>query len=200
MIIKEFLPFKGIYEIELEEIIDNRGHFKRVYDENIFRHHNLTTRWVQESHSVSTKKNTIRGMHFQFPPHTETKIVRVIKGEIYDVFIDLRKDSPTFGKYGSIILSDSNNKMIYIPRGFAHGFRTLIDRCEVLYKVDKYYSPENEGGIKWDDPDIKIDWKYIEELYKLDKNIIISKKDSNQMSFKYFIQEYCHNSLISFNI
>jgi dTDP-4-dehydrorhamnose 3,5-epimerase len=183
MIIKEFFGLKDIYEIELEPVKDYRGEFKRTYDDNIFNKYHLNTKWVQENHSTSFKKNTVRGLHFQFPPYTETKLVRSVRGEILDVFVDMRKDSETFGKWGSIILSETNNKAIYIPRGFAHGFRTLTDNCQILYNVDNYYSPQNESGIRWDDPYLNIDWKFDSED---DKNgIMISKKDANLPYFKF---------------
>jgi dTDP-4-dehydrorhamnose 3,5-epimerase len=182
MIIKEFFGLKGVYEIELESVKDFRGEFKRTYDDTIFDKYCMT-KWVQENHSISFKKNTIRGLHFQFPPHTETKLVRSVKGEILDVFVDIRKDSETFGKWGSIILSETNNKAILIPRGFAHGFRTLTDDCQILYKVDNYYSPKNESGIRWDDPHLNIDWKFDSEEDK--NNILISKKDINLPYLKF---------------
>lgn len=188
------MSFKGVYEIIFEPSFDDRGSFKRIYDENIFRDRKLSTAWVQENHSISLKKNTVRGLHFQFSPYSETKLVRVLKGEIIDVFVDLRKNSKTFGKYGSVILSHSNNKMIYIPKGFAHGFRTLVDNCEVLYKVDNYYTPKYESGIKWDDPRLNIDWKFNSDI---DKNsIIISEKDSDLPLFKDIVQKYNFISII----
>ena len=181
MLIKE-LDIKGVYEIQLESIADKRGNFTRTFDCKIFEEYGLPVNWVQENHSMSIKKNTIRGLHFQFPPHSETKLVRVVNGEIYDVFVDLRKDSTTFGTWGSIILSSNNNKIILIPRGFAHGYCTLTDNCEVLYKVDNYYTPTRESGIIWNDKDLNINWKV--------NDLIISKKDSNLMSLKEFTEKY----------
>lgn len=174
--------FKGVFEIQLDPHEDERGYFMRVYDDTIFKKYKIHKNWVQENHSLSVEKGVIRGMHFQFLPHLETKLVRVVQGEIYDVFIDLRKDSPTFGQWDSIILSAHNYKMIYIPRGFAHGFCTLTKNCEVVYKVDNYYSPEYEGNIKWNDPDLGIDWPV--------NNPIISEKDLTAKSFKEFIEKY----------
>ena len=181
MIIKEF-GIKGVFEIQIEPILDERGYFVRTFDTNIFSEYGLQTDWVQENHSYSINKNTIRGLHFQFPPFAETKLIRVIKGEIYDVFVDLRKDSSTFGKWDSIILSENNNKMIYIPKGFAHGYCTLTENCEVLYKVDNYYNPHSESGIVWNDEtlDIKFPIKT--------NNITISSKDSRLSKLKTFIE------------
>lgn len=181
MLIKE-RKFKGVFEVQLEPHEDKRGFFMRVYDNKIFKNYGLDKNWVQENHSLSKEKSIIRGLHFQFPPHTETKLVRVVSGEIYDVILDLRKDSATFGKWDSIILSADNKKMLYIPRGFAHGMCTLTKNCGVLYKTDKYYAPESEGFIKWDDPDLGIDWPV--------DNPILSEKDSRTKSFREFIETY----------
>ena len=175
--------FKGVFEVQLDPHEDERGFFMRVYDTNIFEKYKIRRNWVQENHSLSVEKGVIRGMHFQLPPHSEAKLIRVVRGEICDVFIDLRKNSPTFGQWDSIVLSADNKKMIYIPRGFAHGFCTLTENCEVVYKVDNYYSPEHEGNIKWNDPDLNIDW--------LIKNTpTISEKDANAKSFKEFVDKY----------
>jgi len=183
MIIKELEP-KGVFEIQLESVCDNRGNFSRVYDNKIFMDNDLNINWVQENRSYSIHKNTIRGLHFQFNPFSETKLIRVVSGEIYDVFLDLRKNSDTFGQWNSIILSSNNYKMVYIPRGFAHGYCTLTDNCEVLYKVDNYYEPHKECGIKWNDPDLKINFPLT-----VDKPIV-SYKDSNLIKFKTFIEVY----------
>jgi len=181
MLIKE-RKLRGVFEIQLEPHEDKRGFFMRVYDDTTFRKYGIHRNWVQENHSLSVEKGVIRGMHFQFPPHAETKLVRVISGEIYDVFIDLRKGSPTFGQWDSIILSADNKKMIYLPRGFAHGFCTLTKNNEILYKVDNYYAPDNAGIIRWNDPDLGIDWS-------VDKPIL-SEKDSKAKSFREFIEKY----------
>lgn len=181
MIIKE-MKFKSVYEIELGPIYDNRGYFKRTYDEIIFEKYGMNKKWVQENQSFTKKVGTVRGLHFQFPPHTETKLIRVVDGTIYDVFVDLRISSKTFGQWDSVILSSDNNKMVFIPKGLAHGFCTLTDNCNVLYKVDNFYNPYAEGGIIWNDKDLNIDWKI--------DNPIISQKDSNLMTMKNFIEKY----------
>ncbi len=168
-IIERELP--GVFEIQLNPLIDERGFFLRTYDIDVFKVHGLNINWVQENHSFSKRKGIIRGLHFQFPPHSEAKLVRVIRGSIYDVYVDLRTNSPTFGKWGSLELSDSNKKVLYIPRNFAHGFCTLADSSEVLYKVDNFYNPEAEGGIIWNDPDLEIDWPTDKPL--------LSKRDAN---------------------
>ena len=174
--------FKGVFEIQLESHEDKRGFFMRVYDDTIFKKYGIHRNWVQENHSLSVEKGVIRGMHFQFPPHSETKLVRAISGEIYDVFIDLRKGSPTFGQWDSIKLSADNKKMLYIPRGLAHGFCTLTKNCEILYKMDNYYAPDSEGSIRWNDPDIGVDWPV--------GNPILSEKDSKAKSFREFVETH----------
>ena len=173
--------FKGVFEIQLEAHEDKRGFFMRVYDAQIFEKYKIHKKWVQENHSLSVEKGVIRGMHFQFPPHSETKLVRIVRGEIYDVFIDLRKDSPTFGQWDSIVLSADNKKMIYIPRGFAHGFCTLTKNCEVVYKVDNYYTTDSEDSVRWNDPDLGIDWP--------ENKPILSEKDFKAKSFKEFVEK-----------
>ena len=181
MLVKE-RKIRGAFEIQLDPHEDKRGFFMRVYDDTIFKKYGIHRNWVQENHSRSVEEGVIRGMHFQFPPYTETKLVRVTSGEICDVFIDLRKDSPTFGKWDSIKLSAENKKMIYIPRGFAHGFCTLTKNCEVVYKVDNYYTPDSEGSIRWNDLDLGIGWPV--------DNPILSKKDSEAKSFREFIETH----------
>ncbi len=172
----------GVVEIKLKPIFDERGFFMRTYDLNLFEKYGINIKWVQENHSRSIKKGIIRGLHFQFPPYTEAKLVRCIKGAVFDVFVDLRKNSSTFGQWDSIILSEDNHKMVFIPRGFAHGFCTLTDISEVTYKVDNYYNPKYEGGIIWNDEILKINWPA--------KNPIISYKDRMNMSFGEFKEKY----------
>lgn len=152
------LRIEGTYEIRLQPHRDHRGYFMRHYDAQIFREHGLQTEWAQENESRSSVKNTLRGLHFQRPPHAETKLVRAIRGAILDVFVDLRADSPTCGEWDSIELSEEAQNCVYIPRGFAHGFCTLTDDVLVQYKVDNRYAPEHESGIRWNDPELGIDW------------------------------------------
>ncbi|RKX91746.1 MAG: dTDP-4-dehydrorhamnose 3,5-epimerase [Spirochaetes bacterium] len=175
---------KGVFEIQLEPHKDKRGFFMRVYDEVIFKKYRIHRNWVQENHSRSEKKGIIRGLHFQFPPYTETKLVRCIRGAVFDVFVDLRKGSPTFGQWDCIELSEENKKIIFIPRGFAHGFCTLTDDSEVLYKVDNCYAPEYEGGILWNDQDLGIDWPV--------EKPILSEKDKKNMTFQEFVKRYSY--------
>ncbi len=153
------LKLEGSFEITLKRLGDERGYFMRSYDQNIFAENGLQTNWVQENQSYSTRIHTIRGLHFQKPPFTETKLIRVIKGAILDAFVDLRKNSPTFGQWDSIELSGDADNYVYIPKGFAHGFCTLTQETIVQYKVDSAYSAANEDGIRWNDPAIGIDWQ-----------------------------------------
>ena len=167
---------KSVFEITLKPHSDQRGFFMRSYDNEIFTKAGIVRDWVQENHSRSEQKGIIRGLHFQTTPFSETKLVRCIRGKVFDVFVDLREGSCTFGKWDSIELSEENKKMILIPRGFAHGFCTLSDISEVVYKVDNYYSPEHERGIIWNDPDLGIKWPIT--------NPVLSDKDKNNKTLR----------------
>src|SRR6056297_281991 len=172
------LKIPGTVEISLTPVGDNRGFFMRTFDLNDFNQHGLNKIWVQENHSRSTQRGIIRGLHFQFAPYSEAKLVRCIRGRILDVFVDLREDSPTFGQWDSLELSEENKSTVFIPRGFAHGFCTLAEESEVLYKVDNFYAPDHEGGILWNDPDLAIHWPTDEP--------ILSEKDKRNMTLKQF--------------
>ncbi len=142
---------------------DNRGYFMETYNANDMREEGLDIRFVQDNQSMSTK-GVLRGLHFQ-KQYPQAKLVRVIRGVVYDVAVDLREGSPTYGKYHGVVLSDENKKQFLIPRGFAHGFLVLSDIAEFCYKCDDYYHPNDEGGIAWNDPDIGIDWPGISGKY-----------------------------------
>ncbi len=172
------LGIDGLFEVKLKPHVDERGFFMRAYDIDEFRKHGLQREWVQENHSRSERKGIIRGLHFQVEPYSETKLVRCIRGEIFDVAVDLRKGSKTFGKWHGVFLSEENKKMFFIPRGFAHGFCTLTDISEVVYKIDNFYSPEHERGLHWNDPDLNIDWPV--------NDPILSAKDQKNMTLKDF--------------
>jgi len=149
---------KGVFLIEIEKIEDRRGFFARTWDSQELKNKKLIHNFVQCSISFNKKKGTIRGMHFQLPPYEESKIVNCVKGKIFDVIIDLRKNSPTFKQWESNELSSENYKMLYIPKGIAHGFQTLEDNSEVYYQMSEYYKPEYYRGIRYDDPNFKIRW------------------------------------------
>lgn len=178
------LKLEGTIEITPEPRGDNRGYFMRTYDLKMFTEAGAAREWVQENQSRSTQKGIVRGLHFQFPPYAETKLVRCIRGKILDVFVDLRKNSKTFGEWDSIELSEENKKMVYIPRGFAHGFCTLTEDCEVLYKVDNYYAPEAEGGLLWNDPKLGIPWP-VDEPVLSDKDKVLPGIDEFVKTHKY---------------
>ena len=156
----KFIEFdvKDVYVIEPVPFKDHRGHFSRVFCENEFKEINHSKRIVQINHSGTVKKGALRGMHFQYPPNAEVKIVKCISGYILDVAIDLRKDSPTFLKWHGEVLSAENMKMLYVPEGFAHGFQALEDNIEIIYFVTEFYSPKSEGGVRYNDPKINVKW------------------------------------------
>ncbi|MBQ2578659.1 MAG: dTDP-4-dehydrorhamnose 3,5-epimerase [Lachnospiraceae bacterium] len=135
---------------------DSRGYFMETYNENDMKEAGVNITFVQDNQSCSTK-GVLRGLHFQ-KQYPQTKLVRVIKGEVYDVAVDLRKDSPTYGKYNGELLTEENKKQFLIPRGFAHGFLVLSDIAEFCYKCDDFYHPNDEGGMAWNDPEIGIEW------------------------------------------
>lgn len=141
---------------------DDRGWFSETYHEQRLRDLGVTANFVQDNHSYSKQAGTIRGIHFQRPPHAQAKLVRCIRGQIFDVAVDLRRASPTFGRYVAAELSAQNGRQLFVPVGFGHAFLTLEADCEVIYKVDDYYAPETEGGICWNDPSIAIAWPGID--------------------------------------
>ena len=173
---------EGVFEILLNPIQDERGYFMRVFDQKIFNENLLENTWVQENQSLSKEIFTLRGLHFQLPPYCEAKLIRVLKGKILDVYVDLRTGSETFGKWGSTEISSHQNNMILIPRGFAHGYLTLEENTEVCYKVDNFYAPDYEQGIIWNDDSLKIQWNC--------KKPVLSEKDKNQQSFNQFRSKY----------
>lgn len=152
-------PLAGCYTINFQPHTDDRGWFSRVYCQKEFETINHHLPFVQFNHSFNHKKGTIRGMHYQNPPFQEIKLIRCISGAVYDVVIDLRKDSPTFLQHFGIELSAINHQMIYIPNGFAHGFQTLEDNTQLLYHHTEFYQPGYEAGIHYLDPKVQIDWK-----------------------------------------
>ena len=160
----------GVVVIEPQVFGDSRGWFIETYSKSKFRELGINDEFVQDNHSHSVQKGTLRGLHFQNEPKAQSKLVRCTKGKILDVALDLRKGSSTFKKWVAIELSEENMKQLYIPKGFAHGFLTLTDDVEVQYKVDEFYSPEHDRTIRFDDPELNVDWKV--------QNPILSEKDS----------------------
>jgi dTDP-4-dehydrorhamnose 3,5-epimerase len=162
---------KGSYEISLTPHGDSRGWFARTYCKKEFEQIGHQKEWVQLNHSFSSQKGTVRGMHFQYAPFTEIKMLRCIAGSVYDVIVDLRKDSPTFLKWFGTELSAENKKMLYIPAGFAHGFQTLTDDVELIYHHTEFYTPSAEAGIRYNDSAINIEWPLaVSEISERDTN------------------------------
>ena len=166
---------KGVYIIDVKTYGDHRGYFMETYKESDFKEAGLDYRFVQDNQSSSVK-GVLRGLHFQ-KTHPQAKLVRAIRGEVFDVAVDLRKGSETYGQWVGALLSEENHRQILIPRGFAHGFVVVSDYAEFAYKCDDVYHPEDEGGIIWNDPDIAIEWPDVGE-------IILSEKDRNHPSLK----------------
>ena len=162
---------KGAYAIVPDLIEDERGFFARTFCQKEFEAHGLRPTLVQCSVSFNKKKGTLRGMHYQVPPHEEAKLVRCTRGAIYDVIVDLRPSSPTFKQWIAEELTEANRRMLYIPEGFAHGFQTLADHTEVSYQMSEFYHPECARGVRWDDPAFKIDWPVAD--------VIVSKRDQS---------------------
>lgn len=168
---------EDVYIIEPTLFGDERGYFMETYHAGEFKEAGLDLNFVQDNQSKS-KKGVLRGLHFQYTM-PQGKLVRVIKGEVYDVAVDLRKDSPTYGKWEGVILSEENKKQFYVPEGFAHGFLVLSDEAEFTYKCTDFYDPDDEGGILWNDPDIGIEWP-IDDI----NEVVLSKKDKQLKTLK----------------
>jgi len=159
---------KDVYIIDVKTYGDNRGYFMETYKESDFQEAGLIYRFVQDNQS-SSRKGVLRGLHFQ-KTHPQTKLVRVLSGEVFDVAVDLRKVSKTYGKWVGVLLSGENHRQLMIPRGFAHGFVVVSDYAEFAYKCDELYHPEDEGGIAWNDSDVGVEWPEVGE-------IILNEKD-----------------------
>lgn len=154
----EETPLPGAFVIDLEPREDARGFFARAFCADEFRGHGLETGFVQMNDSLSREPGTLRGMHYQLEPAAEVKLVRVVGGAVWDVVLDLRPDSPTYGGHFGVELSAGNRRMLYVPRGFAHGFLTLEPETEALYLVSAFYDPARERGIRWNDPAFALEW------------------------------------------
>lgn len=169
---------------EAQAFADQRGLFKETFKESVFSSNGINTRFVQDNYSNSIK-NVLRGLHYQKDPKAQAKLVMVLQGKIFDVAVDIRKGSPTYGKWISETLSDENHRMLYIPEGFAHGFCVLSEKANVIYKVNSEYSPEHERGIRWDDPDVAIKWPTDNPLViKKDLELPLLKNADNNFAYK----------------
>lgn len=174
------IKLENAYLIKPQIFEDKRGFFLESYSKREFEKNGIMTDFVQDNHSMSVQKGVLRGFHFQLMPNTQAKLVRVASGSVYDVIIDLRKKSKTFGQWQGFELSAKNFLILFVPRGFAHGFCTLEDSTKFEYKCDNFYAPESDSGIIWNDPDLKINWPIISP--------ILSEKDKNLITFKEFIK------------
>ena len=168
-------PLKGAFVIELEPVVDERGYFARSWCQREFGEHDLDTRFVQCNTSYNRRRGTLRGMHYQAPPYEEVKLVRCTAGAIFDVVVDLRPSSRTYCRWFGKQLSARNGLMMYVPKGFAHGFLTLEDDSEVFYQISEYYRPEAARGMRWDDPAFGIGWPVAPTA--------ISERDAKYASF-----------------
>ena len=172
---------EGLLLIEPKVFEDERGYFFESWSKDAFENAGLDINFVQDNHSLSSK-GVVRGLHFQNPPFAQGKLVRVLKGSVLEIAVDIRENSPTYGKYFSIHLSEENKTMLWIPPGFAHGFSTLEDNTIFSYKCSGVYNKESEGSLMWNDTDLNIDWKI--------KNPIISEKDQNSELFSNFKTQF----------
>lgn len=168
-------PLNGVFILEPRVFGDERGFFLESYNERVFSQLGIANKFVQDNHS-SSRRNVLRGLHYQVR-HTQGKLVRVAEGEILDVAVDLRRSSPTFGKWAAVRLSGENKRMLWIPAGFGHGFRVTSEQAHVLYKATDYYSPQDERTLAWNDPDLKIEWE-------LDGEPIVSAKDQRGVALR----------------
>ncbi|MFH5834122.1 dTDP-4-dehydrorhamnose 3,5-epimerase [Halalkalibaculum sp. DA384] len=171
----EQLKIPDLILVTPKRFTDERGAFMETYKESAFKEYGIDYDFVQDNHSVS-RKGVLRGLHYQRPPRAQGKLVRAVQGRIFDVAVDIREDSESFGEWVGMELSDQNRRMLFIPPGFAHGFCVLSEQAVVHYKTTAEYAPECEGGIRWDDEELDIDWPNKEIL-------ILSKKDNNLRPF-----------------
>jgi dTDP-4-dehydrorhamnose 3,5-epimerase len=162
----------GILMIEPDRFGDHRGFFAETYSQRVYAELGVNERFVQDNHSLSAESGTVRGLHFQAPPHAQAKLVRCGRGAIFDVAVDIRKGSATYGKWVGYELSAENGAQLFIPAGFAHGFATLQPDSEIIYKCSDYYAPETEGALRWDDSAIDINWPLQGEAILSDKDAV----------------------------
>lgn len=180
----EFIKTKleGVYIVEPKVFGDHRGLFMESYSQRVFEEAGLHYDFVQDNHSSSTVKGTLRGIHYQRGGKAQAKLVRCVRGAVLDVAVDLRPNSPTYKQWVGVELSEENKRMFLIPRGFGHAFLTLTDEVEFLYKADNYYAPEADGSIRWDDPELNIDWGV--------EKPILSAKDENAPLLKDAVTDF----------
>ena len=177
-------PFSGLLIFEPKVFEDNRGYFFESYNQNVFTEEGLEINFIQDN-QASSSYGIIRGLHFQMDPFAQTKLIRVLRGSILDVAVDIRKNSPTYGEAYTIELSAENHKQLLVPKGFAHGYSVISEAAEVFYKCDAFYHKESEGGIAWNDPALNINWQ-IPSV-----SVTVSDKDSN-----YPFLENCNHNFV----
>ncbi|MBI3866922.1 MAG: dTDP-4-dehydrorhamnose 3,5-epimerase [Verrucomicrobia bacterium] len=156
----KFIPshLQGLRLIELEPRDDARGSFARTYCEREFEAQGLNTRWAQCNSTLTRRRGSIRGLHYQAEPRSESKLIRCVAGRVFDVVVDIRKDSPTYGQHAAFELSSAGARQLYVPAGFAHGFQCLEDNCELFYQMSEFYHPDLARGVRWNDPALRIQW------------------------------------------
>jgi dTDP-4-dehydrorhamnose 3,5-epimerase len=174
--------FPGLFIIRPAVHGDGRGFFLESWSRRVFAEHGIEVDFVQDNHARSVKRGVLRGLHFQAPPAAQSKLVRVTRGAVYDVVVDLRVGSPTYGKWHAETLSEENFLQMFVPKGFAHAYLTLTDEVEFQYKVDAFYSPECDSGIFWNDPDLGIDWP--------EQDPILSDKDTHLQRLRDFASPF----------
>ena len=167
---------KDAFIFEPKVFGDHRGFFMETYNTQFLEEQGFSFNFVQDNHALSKESGVLRGLHYQLEPFAQTKLVRVTRGAVYDVIVDIREGSPTYGQWEGFILSEDNKRQLLVPRGFAHGYCTLVENTEFVYKVDNYYSPKHDRGIAWNDLDLNIDWPI--------SNPILSDKDKEQPKLK----------------
>lgn len=177
-------PIEGLIVITPKVFADNRGYFFESYNKRAWAEAGITADFVQDNESFSSQ-NTLRGLHFQKPPFAQAKLVRVLEGAVWDVAVDLRKNSPAFGQWFGVELSADNKKQFFIPRGFAHGFSVLTETAKFAYKCDNFYNKESEGAVRFDDPELAVDWKI--DLTKA----VLSDKDLKNPLFAAYKENSC---------
>jgi len=176
----ERLKIEGPLLVQSKRFDDLRGHFMETWSRDAFRHLGIDLNFVQDNQSMSVHQGTVRGLHFQLPPFAQAKLVRVLRGSVFDVAVDLRCGSPHYGRWCGTLLTAARPEQLYVPKGFAHGFATLEPDTVVAYKVDTYYAPHCEAGIHWQDPDIGIEWPFDT------MDAVLSQKDSSLPPFAAF--------------
>ncbi|MBL0849305.1 MAG: dTDP-4-dehydrorhamnose 3,5-epimerase [Candidatus Liberibacter ctenarytainae] len=184
------MVLNSVCVIKIGRCEDNRGWFSETYSSKSLKKIGLKDIFVQDNHSFSSHRGTIRGLHFQKPPHSQAKLVRCISGQIFDVAVDIRKNSPTYGKWVGLKISEENGLQLYIPVGFAHGFMTLTPHAEVIYKVTDFYSADHDSGVLWSDKDIGIDWPLLDKL-----SPSLSDKDMNLLPLNQLDSPFEYNGV-----